>query len=673
MPKKANLTVAEIKSALTKEGISYPAWAKRPALVKIYAQNFIQAGSKTRGSRRKSTTGSHTDSHNVNTDNSSIETESEVRKTRSKYPNVTDSSNANDIPLHILDLPQIANRKRKLKRRPVESTDEEFSDYSDSEDNGQYFNDKKKPATSHATQSHSQTRSRCTASGSDRHRSFTYPTKLNDSRDIPSDPKDQLTLNLLATLKNSIDRLNRHVGLSPEKTVQFDSQCQQHQQTDVDQLAETRSAHDQPYMPQEDRRRDRTTARTSHQPMGGDDTSAMPMTSPEFTRLPSHSQTSHTSQSQHFQPRNENTAAPGQYDLASAYSSLHAPQSAYTQQFQHQDDTAWSQQTPFTHGHGHTQSAGPSTSSYRSDSQHSAAVPRHSTAGGSNGGHNMSHRLNMPMAMGMHGVAPDAISHVDIVSTRLKQDIIRGKDVNLAALLSGYNPEIDHCNRHLVIGENVVPLKPLPDTRLSRNLKLDEFILAFSVYRNIMCDTFPQRRSELDAYCNEIILMATKFRGTGFYDYHKAFSAKAAALLLNQNIKLDWSLKDNGLFSYIFAGQRVTTCSSCSSLDHSTESCSQTQNQIKPRNSYKGQSNNYHSSSSKNSTSTNLDRRGRRRIMHGGQEICNNFNSPNSCTRDNCQFLHICQKCKDSHPYGKNCRQLPATKKKCDKTVKFCQ
>ena len=69
---------------------------------------------------------------------------------------------------------------------------------------------------------------------------------MNNSRDIPSDPKDQLTLNLLATLKNSIDRLNRHVGLSPEKTVQFDSQCQKHQQTDVDQLAETTSAHDQP-------------------------------------------------------------------------------------------------------------------------------------------------------------------------------------------------------------------------------------------------------------------------------------------------------------------------------------------------------------------------------------------------------------------------------------------
>ena len=33
--------------------------------------------------------------------------------------------------------------------------------------------------------------------------------------------------------------------------------------------------------------------------------------------------------------------------------------------------------------------------------------------------------------------------------------------------LSVYNPEIDHTNRHLVIGENVVPLRPLPDTRPS--------------------------------------------------------------------------------------------------------------------------------------------------------------------------------------------------------------
>ena len=35
MPKRANLTVAEIKSALTKEGISYPAWAKVVVVVNL--------------------------------------------------------------------------------------------------------------------------------------------------------------------------------------------------------------------------------------------------------------------------------------------------------------------------------------------------------------------------------------------------------------------------------------------------------------------------------------------------------------------------------------------------------------------------------------------------------------------------------------------------------------
>ena len=50
MPKSVNLTIGEIKVALTKEGIPFPAWPKRPALTKIYSQNFIPAGAKTRDS-----------------------------------------------------------------------------------------------------------------------------------------------------------------------------------------------------------------------------------------------------------------------------------------------------------------------------------------------------------------------------------------------------------------------------------------------------------------------------------------------------------------------------------------------------------------------------------------------------------------------------------------------
>ena len=35
--------------------------------------------------------------------------------------------------------------------------------------------------------------------------------------------------------------------------------------------------------------------------------------------------------------------------------------------------------------------------------------------------------------------------------------------------------------------------------------------------------------------------MASQFGGSTFYEYHKAFAARAAALLLNHGIKVDWA------------------------------------------------------------------------------------------------------------------------------------
>ena len=52
----------------------------------------------------------------------------------------------------------------------------------------------------------------------------------------------------------------------------------------------------------------------------------------------------------------------------------------------------------------------------------------------------------------------------------------------------------------------------------------------FSKYKNIVCEALPNRRVELDQYERVIVEMGTQFGGTRFYDYHKAFLAKAAAL-----------------------------------------------------------------------------------------------------------------------------------------------
>ena len=68
--------------------------------------------------------------------------------------------------------------------------------------------------------------------------------------------------------------------------------------------------------------------------------------------------------------------------------------------------------------------------------------------------------------------------------------------------------------------------------------------------------------------------MATDFGGSLFYEYHKLFSAKAATVLHNNGIKLDWSIRDTDLYCRLCAGRRVNACTLCSSVvAHSTGMC----------------------------------------------------------------------------------------------------
>jgi hypothetical protein len=83
------------------------------------------------------------------------------------------------------------------------------------------------------------------------------------------------------------------------------------------------------------------------------------------------------------------------------------------------------------------------------------------------------------------GVSSDSLPHIDIV---IRRDIIMGKDINLASrLIPGFKSE-SSSTRHLVQGDEVIQLKPLSDSRLSRSLTLSEFIMAFSIYTNVMCE-----------------------------------------------------------------------------------------------------------------------------------------------------------------------------------------
>ena len=152
-----------------------------------------------------------------------------------------------------------------------------------------------------------------------------------------------------------------------------------------------------------------------------------------------------------------------------------------------------------------------------------------------------------------------------------------------------------------------------------------------------MCDTYPARRQELDLYERDIVDMATTYHGKDIYEYHKAFSAQAAAHLRFSNKKVDWSVGNNKLFASVFVNQSANSCSLCQSAMHLSPFCPNHLNNGTIQNA----SNRIYSPS--------VDVRRRTPVKFNGQEICNNFNSVKGCNRSNCRNAHVCLTCKKEH------------------------
>lgn len=125
------------------------------------------------------------------------------------------------------------------------------------------------------------------------------------------------------------------------------------------------------------------------------------------------------------------------------------------------------------------------------------------------------------------GFAAESLLLVETISPHLCLQITSGKDVNLASLLIPYFSPPDEKD------------DKKPDKRLQKLLNIGEFIQAFGIYKNIMCQAYPQRRQELDLYDRDIIDMATGYTGNGFYEYHRQFSLMAASHLKYNNILID--------------------------------------------------------------------------------------------------------------------------------------
>ncbi|KAL1250506.1 hypothetical protein QQF64_018302 [Cirrhinus molitorella] len=197
------------------------------------------------------------------------------------------------------------------------------------------------------------------------------------------------------------------------------------------------------------------------------------------------------------------------------------------------------------------------------------------------------------------------------VSPKMRSNIISGKDINLAALLLP-SPTIE---RQMVDCGDVAVLLKTSDPRLQRNLSFTDFVIAFGIYRDILCQVFPNRREELDLYLAMMADFNLRYGGTLFYEYHKSFSAKAAAFVSLYNSRLDWSVTDSDLLIRHFGGQKTLACAVCNSHGHSASLCPKVHaSRVPPA---------LHGADPSNLA---LDIKGRPIIEFNGIPLCNNFN-----------------------------------------------
>ena len=227
-------------------------------------------------------------------------------------------------------------------------------------------------------------------------------------------------------------------------------------------------------------------------------------------------------------------------------------------------------------------------------------------------------------------VASSSLPLVDMVPEATRKDIQTGKDINLATLLLPARERASHmaAPREIKIGDETLLLKPIKDNRLSRPLTIQEFIKAFNIFKNVVCEQFPNRRQELDKYMSSMIDIATKYPGFSFYEYHLDFSARAAFYLQHHQIMIDWSLIDERLLTHIVAGRKANACSLCHSLDHEATFC--------------------HLAAEKSSQPQDFQQQ--------GYTPCFKFNSPSGCPHRTCRYAHICSTCRSFSHSKPDCK-----------------
>ena len=85
------------------------------------------------------------------------------------------------------------------------------------------------------------------------------------------------------------------------------------------------------------------------------------------------------------------------------------------------------------------------------------------------------------------GFSEESLPFIQTVHSTLRKLIAKGKDINLAALLIPY-----YTGYHADSAE-IIKDKDRPDLRLQNSITLSQFIQAFGICKDILCEVYPSR------------------------------------------------------------------------------------------------------------------------------------------------------------------------------------
>ena len=231
-------------------------------------------------------------------------------------------------------------------------------------------------------------------------------------------------------------------------------------------------------------------------------------------------------------------------------------------------------------------------------------------------------------------VYPEDLPEMDCVPPYVKKQILEGKDVNLAILLSS---KCDLPQQHTMqYGGFILELNTTKDVILEHNFSLEEFNRTFRKYRSIMCKAYPHTKSELERYEADINEIAHIY-GPCFYTYYTLLYAKAAAAITEHNILINLSKVDDKLLNLVTHNVQSRVCNLCGNVDHSSKFCDRAKHGM-PDAAPSSRTSNFLLGA------RSTDKRGRPVTTVNGQEVCNNLNY-NVCFRKDCKLLHVCIQC----------------------------